>query len=253
VRRRSPAHVVDEIQRNIERFGIGRIDFYDETFTVNKPHVTGICREIIGRGLAVAWFATAHANTVDEEMVRLMRQSGCNGVGFGVESGDDDIIAAMKKGVTRDRIRAAAAVLRKVGLDYSTYFIIGHPGETVRTVWHSIRFAAQLNATRPAFGVMVPYPGTEIWDMAIRGEGGYKRLSTDWDDYNKQIGNAVELESLSRRQMELLQVAGYLYCYLANGRFGDMLEIFRHHRVRIGAVLRKILIGRLGVPGRARG
>jgi anaerobic magnesium-protoporphyrin IX monomethyl ester cyclase len=174
-----------------------------------------------------------------------MKSAGCTWAGFGVESGDDDIIAAMNKGVTRDRIKNATAIFHKVGLKFSTFFIIGHPGETAATVWRSIKFAAELNADRPAFGVMVPYPGTEIWEMAVKGEGGYKTLSTNWDDYNKQLGNAVELEKLSRRQMEMLQVAGYLYCYIFNRRFRDAYAIVYQHRVRIFNVLKKVLLGRL--------
>jgi radical SAM superfamily enzyme YgiQ (UPF0313 family) len=246
VRRRSPAHVADELQRNIDVFGIGETGFYDETFTVNKKHVIGICNEILQRGLKVRWQATVHANTVDEPLVRMMKDAGCSGAGFGVESGDDDIIAAMKKGVNRERIKAATDIFRKVGLNFSTFFIIGHPGETAMTVWRSIRFAAELNANRPAFGVMVPYPGTEIWEMAVKGEGGYKKLSTNWDDYNKQLGNAVELERLSRRQMEMLQVLGYLYCFISNGRFRDAWAILSVHKVRIYHVLRKIVLGRMG-------
>ena len=249
VRRRSPRHVVDEIQRNVEVFGIAAGNFYDETFTVNSQHVTDICTDIITRGIRYEWQATAHANTIDEQVVRLMKRAGCTWIGFGVESGDDDIMAAMKKGVTRQRISAAAATFRRVGMDFSAYFIIGHPGETVGSVLRSIRFAAELNPTRPAFGIMVPYPGTEIWEMAVKGQGGYKTLSTNWDDYNKQIGNAVELDHLSRRKMELLQVGGYLYCYLVHGRFKDMAGIFAGHKHRILAVLKKILFGRLASAG----
>jgi radical SAM superfamily enzyme YgiQ (UPF0313 family) len=245
VRLRSAKHVVDEIQRNVEVFGVHTFPFHDETFTVNRKHVVEICNEIIARGLKLRWSATVHANTITVELVRLMKQAGCVEVGLGVESGDERIIAAMHKGVTKARIKAAADAFHQAGLEFVVFFIIGHPGETKRTVWHSIKFAAELNPKSAAFGIMVPYPGTGVWEMAVKGEGGYKKLSPNWEDYNKQVGNAVELEHLSRRQMELMQIAGYLYIYLINGRVRDLFRRVARHRLRVATILKKVAFGRV--------
>ncbi|HUO05199.1 MAG TPA: radical SAM protein [Candidatus Binataceae bacterium] len=245
VRKRSPQHVVDEMQRNIEEFGVHTFPFHDETFTVNRKHVVDMCNEILARGLKVQFSAMVHANTIDIELVRLMKQAGCVEVGLGVESGDPDIMAAMKKGVTKERIKAAADAFHQVGLDFLSFFIIGHPGETWRTALRSIKFAAELNGKSSAFGIMVPYPGTEVWEMAIKGEGGYRKLSTNWEDYNKQLGNAVELEHLSRRQMEMLQIFGYVFVYLYHARLSDLMRAVTRHRTRVGNILKKVAFGRL--------
>ncbi len=63
---------------------------------------------------------------------------------------------------------------------------------------------------------MVPYPGTEVARLAQKGEGGYKRLSANWSDYNKQLANALELESISRGELTKLQMLGYLKFYIRN-------------------------------------
>jgi radical SAM superfamily enzyme YgiQ (UPF0313 family) len=245
VRLRSGKHVVDEIQRNLDVFGVRTFPFHDETFTVNRKHVVEICNEVVARGLKLRWSAMVHANTITLDLVRLMKRAGCVEVGLGVESGDEKIMAAMQKGVTKARIKAAANAFHQAGLEFLAFFIIGHPGETKRTAWHSIKFAAELNARSAAFGIMVPYPGTEVWEMAVKGEGGYKKLSTDWEDYNKQVGNAVELEHLSRRQMELLQIFGYLYIFLVRGRVRDLFRVVIRHRTRVASVLKKMAFGRL--------
>ena len=72
---------------------------------------------------------------------------------------------------------------------------------------------------------MVPYPGTEIYDMALKGEGGYVKMSIDWDDYNKQMGNAIELKNISRRKLEILQLAAYFWLYVVNGRWKEIYKM----------------------------
>ena len=96
-------------------------------------------------------------------------------------------------------------------------FIIGHPGETKETAKATIDLAIKLNPNIVAIGLMVPYPGTEIAEYARKGSHGYKLLSSDWSDYNKQYGNALELETLSRKEMERIQALGYCNVYLKTG------------------------------------
>jgi radical SAM superfamily enzyme YgiQ (UPF0313 family) len=230
VRARSAQHVVDEIERNVRTLGIHDLNFFDETFTLSKRHVTAICREVIDRGLRVRWFSNLHANTADREMVELMQRAGCVEVGYGVESGNEAIIRNMQKGVTRARLLDAARVLHAVGMPFAAYFILGHPHETFATILETIRFAREIEPTRPAFGVMVPYPGTDVWDMARRGDGGYRRISEDWDEYNKQLGNAVELEGLPRRVLDLLTLVAYLYVYFPNAESEAFLASFQPDR-----------------------
>ena len=105
----------------------------------------------------------------------------------------------------------------------------------------SITLAAKINPDSVAFGIMTPYPGTEVWEMAIRGQGGYKMLSANWEDFNKQIGSALELENLSRKQMELLQLRGYLTVYLRNFRFREMFQAVGINRKRIAFILGKLI------------
>ena len=132
---------------------------------------------------------------------------------MGVETGNDAIMKTMKKGVNKAKILDAADVLREVGLPFSSTFIIGHPNETMASIIDTMRFAHELNPTRPAFGIMVPYPGTLVYELATRGEGGYRKMSANWEDYNKHFGNAVELEGLPRRTLEIMKLFAYLFVY----------------------------------------
>jgi hypothetical protein len=88
---------------------------------------------------------------------------------------------------------------------------------------------------------MVPYPGTQVWEMAQRGEGGYRLLSRDWKDFNKQIGNALELSGVSRRQLELLQIYAYVSLFLLNFRLVDFVGFCWRYRREGAGVLWNLL------------
>ncbi|MEE9293449.1 MAG: radical SAM protein [Phycisphaerae bacterium] len=243
LRQRTPKHVVAELMRSVEQYGCRRVDFYDETFTVRKDYVVALCNAIIAEGLhrKLRFWSYVHANTIDLPTAKKMKQAGFAEVGFGVESGDPEIMRRMKKGVNRNDVFRAARVFREARLKFGAYFIIGHPHETVQTARRSIDLAARINPDSVAFGIMTPYPGTEVWEMAVRGEGGYKMLTMDWERFDKQIGSALELENLSRRQMERLQLQGYLTVYLRNFRFREMLEAIGTNRKRIAFILKKLI------------
>lgn len=242
VRKRTPARIVDEIEHDILEFGISKIHFYDETFSVDGRHTAELCRDIIARGLEPEWTCTVHANTVDLELAKLMKRAGCTYAGYGIESGDPAILKAMGKGVTRERILRARGILREVGITTMGFFIFGHPNETRGSIWRTIKFAIRLNPDIAAIGILVPYPGTETWELALRGEGGYRKLSPDWRDYNKQLGNAVELEAVPRREIEIYQLVGYVLIFLLNGRLRELWTLARQHGSLLSAVVMKILL-----------
>jgi anaerobic magnesium-protoporphyrin IX monomethyl ester cyclase len=244
VRKRTPARIVDEIEHNVAEFGIAKLHFYDETFSVDRRHTEELCRDIIDRSLELEWTCTVHANTVDPELAQQMKRAGCTYAGYGVESGDPTILKAMGKGVNRERIVRARRILREAGITTMGFFIFGHPNETRRSIWRTIRFAVQLNPDIASIGILVPYPGTETWELATRGEGGYRKLSPNWRDYNKQLGNAVELEAVSRREIEIYQLVGYTLIFLLNGRLRDLWTLARQHGSLLGAVVLKILLPR---------
>ena len=160
VRKRTPSRIVDEIERNVERFGIGKLHFYDETFSVDRRHTEELCRDVLERSLPVTWTCTVHANTVDLDLARLMKQAGCSQVGYGVESGDPAILKAMGKGVDQQRIERARRILKEVGITTLGFFIFGHPNETRRSIWRTIRFAVRLNPDVAAIGILDRYLGT---------------------------------------------------------------------------------------------
>jgi len=149
----------------------------------------------------------------------------------------------MNKGVTLERIVEASQIFKEAGINLGCYFIFGHPFETEQTIRDTIRFATKLNPYAVGFGLMTPYPGTEVWDLATKGEGGYKVIAVKWEDFNKQIGSSLELENLSRKTMERLHLEAYLTVYLRNFRFRELTRVAWDNRGRIFFIIKKLITG----------
>ncbi|MCU0914214.1 MAG: B12-binding domain-containing radical SAM protein [Planctomycetes bacterium] len=250
VRTRSAGSVVREFTELVTQHGAKRITFRDETFGANRRRALEIVDALLKEGVTegVEFYVGSRVDTVDEELLRKLRQAGCTVIGFGVESGNEEILRKSGKGITLAQARSSVALARRLGFKTGSYFILGFPGETPRTAWDTINFARQLNTDSVSIGIMIPFPRTEIDEMIRRGEGGYRRVSYRWADYNKQTGAVVELESMSRRTLVLFQILGYLMCYGCNLRFGSLLRILRYRFAEVGHMARNLL-SRRDPPG----
>lgn len=243
IRLRSPQNVIQEIKSAIKKYSPKIIDFADETFTVPKSRTIEICNLILHEGINehIQWTAQSRVSGVNLELFKKMKESGCIHIDFGIESGNPKILQNIKKGITLEETENAIKFGKSAGLKTGCYFIIGHPFETVSTIKDTINFASKLNCDEVSFGIMVPYPGTIIYQMAKGGEGNYILLSTNWKDYDKQIGQSLELKDLDRKQLELWQRKAYISFYLNNHRYIDLFRLIIIQHKLVTAMLRKQL------------
>ena len=171
--------MLDQIEYVMKEYGVEYIIFVDDTFTVNKERTTEICQGIIDRQLKIDWYCFSRVNTINEEMLKLMRRAGCFSILYGIESGNQDILNNFKKGTTLDQIRWAVQRSNELGFKTIASFILGAPGETKQTVEQTIDFAKEVNPTIASFNRLIPFPGTEVYTTH------YKHLdnATNWDDF----------------------------------------------------------------------
>ena len=219
---RSPESVVDEIHDTKERYGVTHFCFVDDTLTLQKPRIHEMCRLIRDRGLDITMEGWTHANTVDEELLREMRSAGFVRLSFGVESGNPGILKSLKKGTDHERIRADYRAAKKVGLETRGSVLIGLPGDTRATVEETIRFVCELKELDHCyFNIAMPYPGTEIRKLALRGERGVRLLSNEYSEMRRQGQSVVmEVNDLDADTLLALQRKAYRSFWL------------RPHRVR---------------------
>jgi radical SAM superfamily enzyme YgiQ (UPF0313 family) len=178
---------------------------------------------------------------VDYELLVQMKEAGCYQVDLGIETGDESALKSLGKGTNLSMIHKAAEAAKKAKLAFGTFFIIGQPNETKESIKNTIDLAVKLNPNLPMIGLMCPYPATEVSRLAANGEAGYRLISTDWDEYNKQIGGAMEFANLTRSQIEWIQILAYTKVFLYNLRFFDFLKFTWEYRKGAWSVLKKAI------------
>ena len=168
IRFRSAESVLKEIKVAVD-MGYREIFFRDEIFTISKKRVMAICQGIIDRRLDVTWICSARIGSVDEQMMRIMKKAGCHMIRLGVETGNQELLDNIKKGITLEQTREVFRLAHDIGLDTHAHMMIGVPGETQKTLERTIKFTKELDPTIVTFGIMTPYPGTPIFN-SIRAE-----------------------------------------------------------------------------------
>ena len=167
-RARSTKNVADEIAEVVS-LGYNRIWFADDCFTLNRTRLLEICDEIIKRGIRVNWECLSRVDTLDSEIADKMKQAGCVRMFFGIESGNNSILALMKKQITTKQAYAAVQLCNKKGIKAGAFFIIGYPGENEQTILETVRFASSLPLDYLSFTLPYPIPGTPLFER-LKGE-----------------------------------------------------------------------------------
>ncbi len=168
VRFRSPKKVVDEIEYYQKKYGIGYVLFKDGTFTLNHQWVKEVCQEILDRQIKIGFCVNARVDTVNEEILEIMKKAGCQTIGFGIESGSQRILDKLKKGTTLEQIKKALDLVYRMKFFTTSSFMFGNPGETKEDVKKTFELAKNSKLLTVGFCPLTAFPGTEIYDEAIK-------------------------------------------------------------------------------------
>lgn len=166
-RARSAANVVDEMEECAD-LGIREIYFVDDTFNVDVGRAIAICQEIVRRKIRVGWNIRARVNLITPELVEHLERAGCTRIHLGVETGTDEGLKVLGKGITVEQIRKVFKYLRGRSLTTVAYFMLGCPNEkTLDDIRRTVEFAKEIDPDYCFFGVLTPYPGTKIYEDGI--------------------------------------------------------------------------------------
>jgi len=211
IRFRSAESLVAEIRHHRSRFGVEQIIFTDENFTGNREQARAFCRQIVEAGLntGVNYICQSRV-AIDRDTLVAMKEAHFTHITYGIESGNQEILDRVQKGIRLEQSERAVRWAHELGMVTDGNFILGLPGETRETILETIDFACKLPLDYASFFLLVPYPGTEVMEMARQGRANLVLLSEDWDEYGKQVGGALAHRHLPRKQLERLQTLGYL-------------------------------------------
>ena len=165
-RARSAKNVVDEIEE-CQKMGIKEIFIYDDTFNVNRQRVIDICSEIQKRKLTITWDVRTRVDTVDKEIIQVMKKANCQRIHYGVEAGTQKILDILKKGITLEQIRNAFKITKEIGIQTVGYFMIGSPSETRKDILETIKLAKRLNPDFVHISITTPFPDTDLYRIGL--------------------------------------------------------------------------------------
>lgn len=182
-RTRSPENIVKEIKHIKEKFKVKEFDILDDSFTFVPERAIKICKLITKEQINLPWGLPSgiRVDTVSRELLGALKEAGCYRIGFGVESGNDNILKLIKKNTTKNQIREAVKMAKDMGFITSCFFMIGNMRETESTINDTINFAKELDPDIAQFAVATPYPGSEMYQI-LKKEN--KIVSSNWDDYD---------------------------------------------------------------------
>ena len=237
-RTRSVENVLGEMEYIRGAFPqVKEVFFDDDTFTDDRPRAEEIA---VGMGqLGLTWSCNAKAN-VPYETLKVMRENGLRLLLVGYESGSDEILTNIKKGVKVERARQFSRDCRDLGITIHGTFIVGLPGESRETIESTIKFAKEINPHSLQVSIAAPYPGTALYKQALAN--GW--LSEDDDNLidNRGVQSAVlEYPTLSRTEIYDSVETFYKKFYFRAGKIAEMsAEMLRspemmRRRLREGA------------------
>lgn len=195
-RYRSAASVAAEVAMlRDERKKVG-ITFLDDSFAVGRRRVHELCGALAGIGAPVWWTCTAHPAHLDRDVLAAMKSAGCAGIDIGMESADPEMLLAIGKGVTVERVLDVLRWSRDLGIHTVVNLMFGWPEETDAQLDATIAFlerAAPIAGGFNARGVVVPYPGTQIYERHHEAFGftqwwltepplAYRAFPTTWNE-----------------------------------------------------------------------
>ena len=210
LRMRSAQNVVDEMEHLIKDHDAGMIDFMDDTFTLKPSRVAEICDEIIKRDLDTYWGCTARADTLSDELLQKLSDSGCITLFLGVESADQQQLDRVNKQITIDKIRQAFKLSRENDIRTIASVVLGMPGDTKESIERTIKFVRELNPSYALFSLATPYPGTRFYQEAVQDN---LIKVKDWSKYTL-LSPVLETVDCSLDELKKMQKKAFRQFYL---------------------------------------
>lgn len=229
---RSIKNIVAEFNYLHNEFGYKQISFIDPIFPLTKKEGLNFCEELIKENLhkKVIWTTETRVDLVDSELLSAMKNAGLRRIMYGFEMGSEEVLNSInKKTKLNDAVRAVN-LTKSQGIEIIGFFMLGAPEENIKSINKTINFAKSLNIDFAKFNILVPYPGTALFDELVREK---KIKYKSFDDFTsfptKNNLGVYSPAKVSKKQLIKLQQKAILKFYLR-------LKIIYNHLFKIKSV-----------------
>ncbi|HUT53822.1 MAG TPA: cobalamin-dependent protein [bacterium] len=215
-RTRSSANVLAELDWLQDRFQVKEIKFQDDNLTVDRKRARELFNGMADRGRHLMWNTPNGIAvwTLDEEMLGLMKRSGCFGITMAIESGDQEVLSSLiRKPLKLDKVREVNRAARRLGIFRGAYFIIGFPGETREQIGKTISFTRELKLDNCIIFIFNPLPGSELFKECLAR--GYITEESFFETGNQYFSSVIDSEQWKAEELERMIQREYVRNYLA--------------------------------------
>jgi radical SAM superfamily enzyme YgiQ (UPF0313 family) len=202
-RRRDPINIAEEIKLCISKYSVRFVSFLDDTFTFDKAWTHLLCSELIRNKLnrRIKWSCLTRVDNIDLPLLRHLKEAGCVRVEFGIESGSQELLNYLKKGITLFQIKEAFRQAKGIGLSTMGFVMLNIPGETRETVLKTKKLIHEVEPDFLQVSFTTPYPGTELFDLCIRNDS---LLTKDWSRYIFLSWQIIKNKNISEEEFKKL-------------------------------------------------
>ena len=235
LRLRSPENVLAEVDWLKDRFGIEELKIQDDNFSADRQRTWEICQGLIQRPYRLHWNTPNGIATwtLDEELLRLMKKSGCFGLFLAVDSGDQQVLSRLlHKPLKLEKVEEITRACRKVGIAVSAYVIIGFPGETLAQIHKTLTFTRRQRFNPNIIFIFTPLPGSEMFAVCL--EKGYIREDDFFEEGNTFYSANMKTEEWDTQTLErLAHAANFLnFLRLVDDPYNSLRRYYKYIRYR---------------------
>jgi len=203
VRRHSIERIIAEMEERHKKYDTDYFSFRNGTFTLSRTRVMQLCSALRQSGMDIGWECLTRVDHLDDLLIGEMKNSGCLAVRVGVESGSQGILNYMEKGITVEQIIAAADILRRSGIFWTAYFMLGVPEETERSISETVELMKRIDPPFITLSKFTPLPGTKMYQEIVDADM-LNPETTDWAWALNQDVGFFFVKNLDQERMAIL-------------------------------------------------
>ena len=220
-RSRSVDDFIAEVEQVVEKYDVRNLAIFDELLSLKRERLFEICNRLKQLSRPVRWMCQLRVDTIDDELLKHLKDAGCFVVSYGFESINNEVLKSMDKHINAAQIERAMILTRKAGIGIQGYFIFGDPAETLTTAEETLTFWKKHRDYHLTMGYVRPYPGSVLWEQEVNKRNLTHHQQLDFLDAcinrppNMTSMNPIEWSHLKKEVMKAI---------ILNDHFGKCLE-----------------------------
>ena len=221
LRTKTPAKIVRELDWVKTKFGIQEFLFWAESSTIKTEWTIAVCDAIISAGLNIRFVINSRPDNVNLELLKKLRQAGCWMIGYGLESGSEQMLKLMGKNIKLADNKNAVRWAKEADLLVTGHFVLGFPGETRETAQETIKFALEEPVDFAQFYCAVPFPGSKLYEEAKKH--GWI-INNDWTMFEQNFC-VLSTQQLSAEELIKIRADAYRSFYYSPKKMLNFIKI----------------------------